>query len=176
MRRTLSLLVVILVVASGLLYAAQAPQDLIPLRVTPGLVSILRMINWVSLNEGIYKKNGLDVDQCMPAGDVTDIKEALGIEVPMEYRCKPGGAQSPIGLSGGQPTFLGQFQTGNANPRKRVILATLQNRTNYQIFARKDIVYPEQLKGKRLAITSHFNIIVFHWSILIIITIRHSYS
>jgi hypothetical protein len=68
------------------------------------------MINWVSLNEGIYKKNGLDVDQCMPAGDVTDIKEALGIEVPMEYRCKPGGAQSPIGLSGGQPAFLGQFR------------------------------------------------------------------
>ena len=162
MRRIISLLVVgTLVVAGGLSFAAQAQQDLLPLRLTPGLVSILRMINWVALNEGIYKKNGLDVDQCMPAGDVKDIKEATGIEVPMEYRCKPGGAQSPIGLSGGQPAFLGHFQTSNPNPRKRVILATLQNRTNYQIFARKDIIYPEQLKGKRLAITSHFNIMGF---------------
>ena len=95
MRRVILLLVVgVLVVAGGLLFAAQAQQDLLPLRLTPGLVSILRMINWVALNEGIYKKNGLDVDQCMPAGDVTDIKEATGIEVPLEYRCKPGGART----------------------------------------------------------------------------------
>ena len=33
--------------------------------------------------------------------------------------------------------------------------------TNYQIFARKEIMYPEQLKGKRLAITSPFNIMGF---------------
>jgi len=142
-------------------HAQQSPQSLLPLRLTPGLVSVLRMINWVALNEGIYKKNGLDVDQCMPQGDVEDLKQIAGIEAPTQYRCKPGGAPSPIGLSGGQPAFLAHFQTSNTSRRKRVILATLQDRTNYVIFARKDITVPEQLRGKRLAITSPFNILGF---------------
>ena len=140
---------------------APAPQNLLPLRLTPGLVSILRMVNWVAYNEGIYKKNGLDVDQCMPQGDVEDLKQIVGIEAPTQYRCKPGGPPSPIGLSGGQPTFLAHFQTSNTSPRKRIILATLQDRTNYVIFARKEITVPEQLRGKRLAITSPFNILGF---------------
>jgi len=142
-------------------HAQQAQQDLIPLRLTPGLVSILRMINWVALDQGIYRKNGLDVDQCMPQGDVEDLKRILGIEAPAQYRCKPGGSPSPIGLSGGQPAFLAHFETSNPAPRKRVILATLQDRTNYVIFAKKDITLPEQLRGKRLAITSRFNILGF---------------
>jgi hypothetical protein len=119
------------------------------------------MVNWVAFNENIYRKNGLDVDQCMPQSDVDNLKEDLGIDAPMEYRCKPGGPASPIGLSGGQPTFMSHFQTANKNPRKRVILATLQDRTNYVIFARKDITSPEQLHGKRLAFTGTFNILGF---------------
>jgi ABC-type nitrate/sulfonate/bicarbonate transport system substrate-binding protein len=164
MRKMLAVPVLIasVLVVSQLSTHAQAPQPkLLPLRLTPGLVSILRMVNWVALNEGIYLKNGLDVDQCMPQGDVTDLKRLLNIEAPTAYRCKPGGPPSPIGLSGGQPAFLSHFETNNSSPRKRVILATLQDRTNYTIFASKDITAPEQLRGKRLAITSPFNILGF---------------
>lgn len=166
MRRMTWLLVLgyVVVAAGGVamtVHARQAQNNLLPLRLTPGLVSILRMVNWVALNEGIYRKNGLDVDQCMPQGDVDDLKDILRIEAPTQYRCNPGGAPSPIGLSGGQPTFLSHFQIRNPAPRKRVILATLQDRTNYVIFARKDITVPEQLKGKRMAITSPFNILGF---------------
>src|ERR1044071_6798370 len=100
------------------MHAQQAQQKLLPLRLTPGLVSILRMVNWVALNEGIYLKNGLDVDQCMPQGDVDDLKRLLGIEAPTAYRCKPGGPPPPIGLSGGQPAFVSHFETNNASPRK----------------------------------------------------------
>jgi len=114
------LLILILVVtcAGGVAiagHAQQSPQNLLPLRLTPGLVSILRMVNWVALNEGIYKKNGLDVDQCMPQGDVEDLKQIAGIEAPTQYRCKPGGAPSPIGLSGGQPAFMAHFRTSNTS-------------------------------------------------------------
>ena len=157
----LSWLLMGIVVAGLCVQAQQPPQNLLPLRLTPSLVSILRMVNWVAFDENIYRKNGLDVDQCMPQSDVDNLKEVLGIEAPTQYRCKPGGAPSPIGLSGGQPTFMAHFQAANPTPRKRVILATLQDRTNYVIFARKEITAPEQLKGKRLAFTGTFNILGF---------------
>jgi ABC-type nitrate/sulfonate/bicarbonate transport system substrate-binding protein len=161
--RLILTLISIAALAGGAIYgrAQRAPQNLLPLRLTPSLVSILRMINWVALNEGIYRKNGLDVDQCMPQNDVDELKEALRIDAPTQYRCKPNGPASPIGLSGGQPAFMGHFASNNPTPRKRVILATIQDRTNYVMFARKDITVPEQLRGKRLAITSRTNILGF---------------
>jgi NitT/TauT family transport system substrate-binding protein len=162
--RLIALVLIIAVVAGVSInaYAQRPQQDLIPLRLTPGLVSILRMVNWVALNEGVYLKNGLNVDQCMPQGDVDDLKEILGVDAPTQYRCKPGGLPSPIGLSGGQPTFMGHFENRGSEPRaKRVILATLQDRTNYVIFAKPEISVPEQLRGKRLAFTGTFNILGF---------------
>ncbi len=169
MKLSIPLLLAAMLVAAGAPFALthsahaqqQAKQDLLPLRLTPSLVSILRMVNWVALSEDVYRKNGLDVDQCMPQSDVDNLKDELGIDAPTQWRCKPGGPPSPIGLSGGQPTFMSHFQTANSNPRKRVILATIQDRTNYVLYARKDITAPEQLKGKRLAITSAFNILGF---------------
>src|SRR5579862_4001105 len=128
----------------------QAQQKLLSLQLTPVLVTVLRLPNWVALSEGIYTKNGLDVDQCVPAGDVRDLKRILGVDTPSEYRCKPGRAQSPVTIGGGLPgSFMSAFETGTARPRS-VILATVQNRTNYVMIARKDITRPEQLRGKTI--------------------------
>ncbi len=158
----------LLALTSGLgLASAQEqdkPKDLIPLHVAPGLVSILRMPNWVALSEGIYRKNGLDVDQCVPAGDVNDLKRILGVDAPMEYRCKPGAPRSPITIAGGLPTtFMAYFQTNNGTTLRgrQVIIATVQNRTNYVMIARSDIKRPEELRGKRIGVTGYYNIMGF---------------
>jgi ABC-type nitrate/sulfonate/bicarbonate transport system substrate-binding protein len=162
--KKLILVVLVLVVAAaiGNANAGQAQQQLLPLRIIPGGVLISRVLNWVALNEGIYKKNGLDVDQCVPQNDVSSLKSIAGIDAPMEYRCKPGGAPSPITIAGGMPvSFMSQFEINDAGtvPAKRLILATVQDRTNSPLIARKDIILPEQLRGKRIAFTGTFNIL-----------------
>jgi len=141
--------------------ARQAQPDLIKVRVTPALVTILRVPNWVAASEGIYRRNGLDVEQCVPPNDVRDVKRILDVDVPMKHRCTDN-APSPFTIAGGLPTsFMSQFQSAVPPRPRTVILATVQNRTNYTLVARKDITAPEQLRGKRIGITSDFNILGF---------------
>jgi ABC-type nitrate/sulfonate/bicarbonate transport system substrate-binding protein len=115
------------------------------------------------MNEGIFRKNGLDVDVCVSQGDVNDLKRIVGIEAPTAYRCKPNRRPAPIVISGGEGMpFVRRFEA-NSQPDGRdwVTLATFQNRTNYTLIARKDITQPEQLRGKRIAIKGQFNIMDF---------------
>src|ERR1700728_4435768 len=53
-------------------------DDLLPLHIAVGPISLLRMPSWVALSEGIYKKNGLEVDQCQTRVTLDELK-ALGI-------------------------------------------------------------------------------------------------
>lgn len=150
-----------LAAATAVTQAWQAPPALIKLRVTPALVTVLRVPNWVAASEGIYRKHGLDVTQCVPPNDVRDLKRILNVDAPMEHRCTDT-APSPFTIAGGLPTsFMSQFQSAVAPRPRTVILATVQNRTNYTLVARKGITAPEQLRGKRIGITSDFNILGF---------------
>ena len=166
MKRLILLVLSLVVMAAGgdaiMAHAQQAQQpQLLPVRVAPlGIVTIHRVVNLVAENEGIYRKNGLDVDQCVSLGDVKDLKRILGIDAPTQYRCKPDRAPAPITIGGGMPSFLNQFLANSPRTEvKRVILATVQDRTDYALIARKDITVPEQLRGKRIAFTGTFNIL-----------------
>jgi ABC-type nitrate/sulfonate/bicarbonate transport system substrate-binding protein len=157
--------------------AQQQQQQLLPLRINPiARVTILRILNWVALDEGIYKKNGLDVDQCLASDDTDDgmsvggglsvaneLKTITGSEhVPLAYRCKPGRPPAPITVGGGMPVaFMSQFLVDKPAKRRKIIIATVQDRTNYVLIARKDITQPEQLRGKRIATRGDFNIMGF---------------
>ena len=169
MKRLILLVLSLLVVAAGggpiraqEEQAQQEPaQQGSAILIVPGLVTVLRVPNWVALSEGLYKKNGLNIDQCVPPGDVRDLKRILGVDAPVEYRCKPGAPRGPITIAGGLPTsFMAQFQVNSSGkvPPKQIILATVQNRTNYVMIARKDITRPEQLHGKTIGVTGFFNI------------------
>lgn len=161
----------ILTLIAVTLTSLHAQQQMLPLRITTGTITIMRMIQWVAYEEGIYKKNGLDVDQCIPQGTINDMKRILNVTAPTQYTCKPGGARSPFSLSGGTPAFLGQTVDpatlaksrirAEGDAVKSVNLATVQERTNYVLFARKDITLPEQLKGKRIGFTGRLNILQF---------------
>jgi len=165
-RSAVAAIALLVLTASGL-----PAQQLLPLRITTGTITIMRMIQWVAYEEGIYKKNGLDVDQCIPQGTVNDMKRILNVTSPAQYTCKPGGARSPFSLSGGTPAFLSQAVDpatlaknrirAEGDPVKSVNLASVQERTDYVLFARKDITLPEQLKGKRIDFTGRLNILEF---------------
>src|ERR1700722_14744807 len=65
----------------------QQQQALLPLHIELGPLNMLRMPSWVALGEGIYKKNGLNVDQCHTPGTRSDLI-SLGIEPPPDmYIC-----------------------------------------------------------------------------------------
>ena len=57
------LVVVCATVAAGL--PGQAQQEPLRLRLNVGTVSLNKLVNWVAYEEGLYKKNGLDVQQGM---------------------------------------------------------------------------------------------------------------
>src|SRR4051794_9434573 len=86
----LSLSIMAALCGSAVTSSAQAPQppkDMMKLSLSPGLVSIIRVPNWVAASEGLYKKNGLDMYQCVGKGDVDSLKKIANVDVPMDVRC-----------------------------------------------------------------------------------------
>jgi NitT/TauT family transport system substrate-binding protein len=174
--------------STGSTFTQQAQQsqakrdDLLPLHIAVGPISLLRMPSWVALNEGIYKKNGLDVDQCQTRVTLEELK-ALGITPPADfYACPelsgagptltaqgqggtdttPGflanlvGRDGPITMAGGFPTFLGQVL--NPTARKRVMILSTSDIMCWPIYTRKGITTPAQLKGGRIAVLASTDI------------------
>lgn len=151
----------------------QAQQDMLRLRLNVGTVSLNKLVNWVAYNEGLYKKNGLDVQQGMSRSGAEEVKQLSGYDVPQEYILGDAGpyatammanGSNPISIGGGSPNIVRQVT--QARTSRSVIVLTTENRTRWLIFARKDITRPEQLKGKRLGYTnygttSHFQATLF---------------
>src|SRR5205085_1403937 len=135
--------------------------------------------SWVALNEGIYKKNGLEVDQCHTAVTKDELI-ALGIKPPADmYICPPKAAAPPPApttatVAGAMPAFLGNSlsdpivmgggfpsvmgQVINPQGEKRTIILSTSNVTGWPIYTRKGITTPEQLKGGRIGVLSFTDI------------------
>ena len=116
----------------------------------------------VAADEGIYKKNGLDV-QLFLTQTTSDGANRSGIQVPPQYLGKSD-PSAPITIGGGGVEIV--TMVTNARAQKRVILATTDDMANYSLIARKDITKPEQLKGKRIGYssygtTSHYQALLF---------------
>ena len=138
-----------LLIAAGVRAAARQqppPKDLLPLRVSLGDVDITKIVGVVALEEGIYRRNGLDVRQWVTAG-AASVAKGSGIIVPREYVGAPDD-RADVGIGGGTPLIVSVAT--DARSRDRVILGSLDHVVHWWIVARPGIRRLEDLKGKRL--------------------------
>lgn len=132
------------IAASASAFPARAQQKLIPLQVTLGDVDITKIVPIIAFEEGIYKKNGLDVQQFI-SPSAAEIISGSGVRVPREF---VRANASPVTISGGTPLMVSRAT--DARARDRIILASLDNVVHWHIVAKPGIEKLEDLKGKRL--------------------------
>jgi len=160
MRRFHALLL-LLCLFPAIVVTASAQQE-IPLQVSLGDVSLNKLIFVIALEQGIYQKNGLKVEQYITPRAAGVVRRS-GVKVPEQY-IREVDDSVPITIGGGTPTIVGM--TSDARSVDRVILASTDNMVRWHIVARPEITKPEQLKGKRLGFSgvgamTHFMARVF---------------
>ena len=151
----------------ALLCAGTAPrpvsaqqQDLMPLRLSVS-VTPNKLINVVAMSEGLYKKNGIDMDLSISPGSAKTAFERAGIRVPKEHISAEAADEdvvntlSPYTIGGGVPTMNRVAKT--PGPAKTVIILSTEDLTNWPIITRKSITRPDQLKGKRIGVSGLTN-------------------
>jgi NitT/TauT family transport system substrate-binding protein len=133
---------------AGLMAPLQG-QDKIPLIVRMGDVSINKVPFLVAMDQGLYDKHGLDVT-LIPFGESAARVHGVPDTVSRELRDLEDEAQISIG--GGAPGMVSKVRA--STPSDRVILATTDHIVHWDIVAREGIDRVEDLKGKRIAISS----------------------
>ena len=159
--RSFVFVLVLILAAAGIAIPASA-QKMIPLRVRLGDVSINKLIFVIAFEEGIYEKNGLDVDQFISAR-AAEVVRRSGVNVPRQY-VRELDDQAPIEIGGGTPGIVSRVT--NARQQDRIILATTDHIARWHIVAQPEITSLEQLKGKRIGFSgvgamTHFSALVF---------------
>ena len=141
-------------IAAWLLFSsspAGAQEPPIKLRVGLGDVSLNKIPFIAAYEAGIYKKNGLDVEQFITPS-AAEVAKRSGIAVPAEL-IRAGGRETPIVIGGGSPLIV--RWTTDAQADDRVIVACTDPVVRWRIIARPDIAGIEQLKGKRLGYSGY---------------------
>lgn len=133
-------------VLSALASPASAQQQLTKIRVSLGDVSLNKLIFVIAQEEGIYQKNGLQIEQYITPRAAAVVRNS-GVHVPPEY-IKEFDQEPPIGIGGGSPELVGM--TSNARAVDRVIVASTDNTVRWHVIARPGIRRLEELKGKRI--------------------------
>lgn len=128
-----------------------AQENLIKLRVGLGDVSLNKVPFVAAYEAGIYKKNGLDVEQFITPS-AADVARRSGVIVPKEF-IRAGGRDTPIVIGGGSPLIV--RWTTDARADDRVVVACTDPVVRWRIIARPDIASIEQLKGKRLGYSGY---------------------
>jgi NitT/TauT family transport system substrate-binding protein len=137
--------------AAGLIGAAQA-QELIPVELSLGDVSLNKVAFLVAADNGIYEKNGLRVRQFVTAGAASRIKRS-GVNVPADFiGTEEEEAAAPLNIGGGSPLIV--RMTSDARATNRVILLTFEDTSKFHIISKKDLNSLDDLKGKRLGYSS----------------------
>jgi ABC-type nitrate/sulfonate/bicarbonate transport system substrate-binding protein len=137
-------------------------QEPIKLRVGLGDVSLNKIPFVAAYEAGIYKKNGLDVEQSVtPAA--AEVARRTGVIVPPEM-VRSGGKETPIVIGGGSPLIV--RWTSDAQADDRGIVACTDQVVRWRIIGRPELTGVEQLKGKRLGYSgygavTHFVALVF---------------
>jgi hypothetical protein len=88
----------------GAAAAAGAQEQLVKLRVGLGDVSLNKVPFVAAYEAGIYKKNGLDVEQFITPS-AADVARRSGVTVPKEF-IRAGGRETPIVIGGGSPLIV----------------------------------------------------------------------
>lgn len=123
---------------------SKIPEQLIHLKVSLGDVDITKIVGAVALDEGLYRKNGLDVEQWVTLG-AAEVAAGNGITVPPQYT---RGGTADVGIGGGTPLVVSVAT--NVDASDRVILGSLDHIVHWWIFANSEIKRLEDLKGKRI--------------------------
>jgi NitT/TauT family transport system substrate-binding protein len=133
----------------GSIHVAQAQEQLLPVTVELGDVSLTKLPFVMAAEAGIYRRNGLDVKQFITPNAAELIRRGAGLVVPKEF---VGTGAGDINIGGGSPTLV--RQTSDARAPERIILATNDPISRFHIMSRSDITRPEDLKGKRIGTSS----------------------
>ena len=134
---------------AAVLLPAQGQQGL-PLRVSLN-VNVSNLPLMIALEEGIYQKNGLEVKQFVPPDTAEEVK-AYGVIVPAQY-ISPEGGRLPLAEGNGFSSIYTRATNASA-PLDRVIIATVEPVLRYHVVVQPEITRMEELKGKRLGVTS----------------------
>lgn len=130
---------------------ASAQPALLHVRVSLGDVSLNKVPFLIADDTGIYKRNGLDVEQLITPNAAAAVRRS-GINVPDRYISKGPAGPTEISIAGGSPTIISMIGPGRSIDR--VILATTDDEARWTIVAAPGITSVEQLKGKRLGYSS----------------------
>ena len=137
---------------AGSIGAAQA-QDLIPVQLSLGDVSLNKVAFLVAQDNGIYEKNGLKVRQFVTANAASRIKRS-GVVVPEDFiGTEEEEHAAPLNISGGSPMIV--RMTSDARAVSRVILLTFEDTSKFHIISKKELNTLDDLKGKRLGYSAY---------------------
>src|SRR4051812_19547437 len=134
-------------IATLLSIAAAVPagaQEAIKLRVGLGDVSLNKLPFVTAYESGIYKKNGLDVEQSVTPS-AAEVARRSGITVPPEM-VRAGGRETPIVIGGGSPLI--SRWASDAQADDRVIVACTDQVVRWRIIGRPELTAIEALKGR----------------------------
>ncbi len=145
----------------GSIHAARAQEQLLPVTVELGDVSLTKLPFVMAAEAGIYRRNGLAVKQFITPNAAELIRRGAGLVVPKEF---VGTGAGDINIGGGSPTLV--RMTSDARAPQRVVLATTDDISRFHIVSRPDIASPQDLKGKRIGFSgvgalSHYVTILF---------------
>ncbi len=157
-RRLGYLLIGLLVVSAGVWVAVRSavPNDLLPVRVELASRSVSKLPFVIAMDQGLYEKYGLDIQLRMPSADFEG-----GIAAPntltrwAEFVAIRLGARSwrpEISVDGATPQIFNMVTDVGA--RQQIFLAATDCVVRAHIVGRKGIERLEDLKGKRLGVTS----------------------
>ena len=125
---------------------AAAQEDLPQLRLRLGDVSMNKLPFIVAYDEGIYRKNGIDILPQFSQGSV-DIIRRSGIHVPEEFILKDD-TDIELCICGTSPTIVAlTTRAGRWDP---IFLGSSHTESRWRIIGRTDINSAEALKGKRI--------------------------
>lgn len=162
--RNRTVIVVTMLLACGFAARpAQGQQNLTKVTVSLGDVSLNKLIFAVAQDAGIYRKNGLDVEQYITAGAAARAGRS-GVHIPKDRIQSGDGIAANFSIGGGTPLMVGRVT--NATAGDRVILASTDHLVRWHIVAQPEITSPEQLKGKKLGFSgvgamTHFEALAF---------------
>lgn len=147
----------------GTILPAWAQQQALKVGVKLADVSLNKLPFVIAYEEGIYKANGLEVEQHITEG-AAGVARRNGVIVPEKYILKEGEVALPISIGGACPTIV--KYTTVPGTAESVILACTDPMVRSHLISRLDMTSPEQLKGKRLgysgnAATTHLAALSF---------------
>ncbi|MBF8305212.1 MAG: hypothetical protein HW398_400 [Acidobacteria bacterium] len=147
--------VLVLVIAAAILAASALPapaqQQPIRIRVSLGDVSLNKLIFVIAQEEGIYKKNGLEIEQYITPRAAGVVKNS-GVHIPPEY-VREFSEEPPISIGGGSPFMV--RSTTSARAPNRVIVASTDNTVRWHVIAQPEIKRLADLKGKRIGYSEY---------------------